>query len=840
MKGALSQERAELATPQKRPAGAEEEIRAAETRSEATTPPVVSVIIVNFNGRHHLDRCLPSVLGTSDTAFETIVVDNGSTDGSLDWIRENHPSVRVLPLGSNLGFGEANRRGVEAARGSYVAFLNNDTEVDPGWLSAMLSVMEADEEVGAACSTLRLLDQPAVLNARGGGMSLLGYGFDRDYLFPYKKAADPIRDTLFPTAAAMLMEKRVFESVGGFDRAFFMYHEDVDLGWLLWLLGKRVVVCADSIVYHLCGGTTRSLRGTRWLANLGMRHNVRSLIKNYEIPTLLRALKGVLGRWVRSRDIGQALHVISWNLLHLPGTLARRRWVQKRRRRPDRELMERGLISPFKFPPPAPERPVAGIKHAERDWILSPVLLPGQYSSIDRLAYGWYPREKHADGWMRWTCGEAGCFLQVGKEARGSLSITLDAPGPDLNRTVTVQCNQSERVHQLKGEGFEPISQPVQADANGLLEIHITSNAWVPHDITEWNRDYRRLGCRVKEVRFIPDRKPAPSRSLSASVIIPTFNRWDILQETLAALSRQRTSRGLEVIVVDDGSTDGTWERLGEWRLDDSVLRLKTIRQANLKPGRARNNGLGHATGDIVIFLGDDTIPEPDFVESHLAKHEEMAQSCAVLGFTDWHRERMTITPFLEFINTDGPQFGYGLFKSGEDVPFTCFYTSNISVPRAILGPEPFHPAFDFVNWEDIELGYRLSKRGLRIVYEKGAMTRHLHPTTMRAFFKRQQQIGEKVNVILSLHPELAESESMPTTRPSPRFRLACRVARWLVPLFNILDAKNISLPLRVYRILAYSGFLDGTLQAKKASSGKRAAGNSAEEAAPGEAPATR
>ena len=772
---------------------------------------LVTVITVNYNGRHHLERCLSSLLVTNNIKIEVIVVDNGSTDGSIEWLHDRHPEVRVLPLGSNRGFGEANRLAVEGAQSTYIAFLNNDTEVEPDWLRTLLEALESDEGIAAACSTLRMLDHPEVLNARGGGMSKLGYGFDHEFLFPFQEDRERLRDVLFPTAAAMLMRKRDWESCGGFDRAFFMYHEDVDLGWRLWLLGKRVVVCADSIVYHLFGGTTESVRGPGWRADLGMRHNVRALIKNYELKNLMIALKGVVGRWVRYRDFSQAIKVMSWNLVHLPGTLKQRRWIQKRRIRSDKELFDRGLIGQFKFPPPSPELPRADPDQAAEGWIPSPVLLPGEHSSLGRLGYGWYGRERHSDNWIRWTCGHARCFLRTSPCARGRLLVTAHLPSvADVNRTLVVKCNGKETSHYLQSSGWETISLPVTSNPEGLLDVHLISPAWIPHRTLFSNFDFRKLGCRVKEIRF--DKEPARNEAIhqTASVIIPTFNRWDTLEQTLSALERQ-TWRNFEVLIVDDGSTDGTSERLGQWRSQhEDNIDLKSFRQPNLKPGQARNHGLRYATGDIVIFIGDDTIPDPDFVESHMTKHKRMGEACAVLGFTDWHREKMRVTPFLEFINTDGPQFGYGHFQDGDDVPFSCFYTSNISVPRTILGKEAFHPAFDFVNWEDVELGYRLSLRGLRIVYDFGAKTRHLHPMDMVAFFKRQRQIGEKMRVILDLHPELERSDSMPPVIPAKGVYLASRVARWLLPLLNFLDARRITLPVRVYRAVSYSGLFEG------------------------------
>jgi GT2 family glycosyltransferase len=647
-------------------------------------------------------------------------------------------------------------------------------------------------------------------------MSKLGYGFDHDYLFPYEHERARVADVIFPTAAAMLMRKGDFKSCGGFDRAFFMYHEDVDLGWRLWLLGKRVVVCSDSIVYHLFGGTTKSVRGLKWRANLGMRHNVRSLIKNYELVNLLIALKGVLGIWVRHRNLAQAVHVVGWNLLHLPGTLAKRWWVQSRRVRADQELFRRGLISQFKFPPPSPERPRAEPHRATEEWILSPVLLPGQHSSLGRLGYGWYVRELHSDGWIRWTCGHASCFLRVGPDKAGSVSIDVHIPPEaDVDRTIVIECNGEKASHTLQTSGWETISLPVKSDSSGVLEVHILSPEWIPHNRIFYNWDFRRLGCRVKEVRFEPEQKKEKVNYRTVSVIIPTFNRWTILEETLKALTRQ-TWQDIEVIVVDDGSNDGTWERLKQWqKAHQEKLDLKVFHQQNLKPGQARNHGLRYATGDIVIFIGDDTIPDADFIESHIAKHNEIGMVCAVLGFTDWHRERMLVTPFLEFVNTDGAQFGYGHFQNGGDVPFTCFYTSNISIPREVLREEPFHPAFNFVNWEDVELGYRLSLQGLRIIYNREAKSRHLHPMNMANFVRRQKQIGEKMRVILDLHPELEGSDSMPPTKPTRRIYLSCLAARILLPVFNFLDKRKVSLPVRIYRAVNYSGLFAGIRQSQ-------------------------
>lgn len=237
------------------------------------------------------------------------------------------------------------------------------------------------------------------------------------------------------------------------------------------------------------------------------------------------------------------------------------------------------------------------------------------------------------------------------------------------------------------------------------------------------------------------------------SVVIPTHNRLEVLTEVMSALVRQEGAPPFEVVVVDDGSTDGTADWLRGRSFD---LALRVLTQENRGPAAARNTGVAVAAGRWVAFLGDDTVPAIGWLAAHRGAHRRHGDDphLAVIGHTGWH-PRMRLTPFLRYINEHGLQFGYALIRDPEDVPFNFFYTSNLSLPRDLLLAEPFDLRFPYAAWEDIEVSYRLKKRGLHIVYEPSASVAHDHPTDLARFAARQERAGYCAVVFYRLHPEL-------------------------------------------------------------------------------------
>lgn len=273
---------------------------------------------------------------------------------------------------------------------------------------------------------------------------------------------------------------------------------------------------------------------------------------------------------------------------------------------------------------------------------------------------------------------------------------------------------------------------------------------------------------------------------MRVSVVIPTFDRSRILVRTLEGLGRQTlledpeadASGGVpyEVIVVDDGSTDDTAERVREISAAYPVP-LVYLHQENRKQGAARNLGVGRARGEWLVFLGDDTVPASDFLEEHLGARDGVlkkeAERVVVIGYTPWAKEYPP-TRFMEYVGEEGWQFGFSLIEDKDDVPFNFFYTSNLSISRVFFRESGgFDEDFREYGWEDIELGWRLHRMGMRLAYHSRAVAHHHHPTSVRAFVRRQRRVGASAWNFYVKHPEMADFLNVD---PFPRYRLRDRV----------------------------------------------------------------
>ena len=268
----------------------------------------------------------------------------------------------------------------------------------------------------------------------------------------------------------------------------------------------------------------------------------------------------------------------------------------------------------------------------------------------------------------------------------------------------------------------------------------------------------------------------------SASIVVPTFDRLANLQRVVAAVLRQIDvlDGAHELVVVDDGSVDGTGDWLDERARAGSVT---VIHQANAGPARARNQGVAASRGDVVLFLGDDTEPHSGWLREHLEGHRIFGSDgmTALLGYTSFPPEMDS--PFLRWINEYGAQFGYALIEDPTDVAFNFFYTSNISLGRRLfedLGG--FREDFPAAAWEDIEFAYRAVDAGMRLRYLPRARTTHHHRIGVSSFGRRQRKSGRSAAIFAGLHPELADFLAVPcAARGGLRRRLQRPILRsWI------------------------------------------------------------
>jgi GT2 family glycosyltransferase len=227
------------------------------------------------------------------------------------------------------------------------------------------------------------------------------------------------------------------------------------------------------------------------------------------------------------------------------------------------------------------------------------------------------------------------------------------------------------------------------------------------------------------------------------SIVIPTRERSDKLGLTLAALEAQ-TVRGFEVVVVVDGA-------------DQEAPRLegvRVVRQEHAGPGVARNRGVAETERPLIVFIGDDMVPLPEFVAAHLARHAaDPADEVAVLGRIVWHpdvpRDRLH-----HWLDWSGALFDYALLElqAHEDAGWTRFYSSNVSMKRALFeAAGGFDPDFVF-DYEDLDFGYRLGQRGMRLLYEPKAIVQHLHPYSWDAVERRYRSRAGAEQLMMSKH----------------------------------------------------------------------------------------
>jgi GT2 family glycosyltransferase len=261
--------------------------------------PSVSVIIVNYNNKKFLEKCIGSVFRSNYPNFEVVFVDNASKDGSVDFVKErfgSKSSLTIVQNSENLGFAEGNNAGMRHAAGKYFVLLNNDTEVDKNWLLELISVMESDQNIAAAQCKLISANVPEILDNAGGFIDRLGFSVERGANEEDQGQYDKEDEIFYAKGAGFAVRRCVLNEIGSFDKDYFLYFEETDLCWRIWLRGYRIVFVPKSLVYHYGFG---SILVTKPRKNLtfeyhNTKNQIMTLLKNYELSNLVRYVPAVV------------------------------------------------------------------------------------------------------------------------------------------------------------------------------------------------------------------------------------------------------------------------------------------------------------------------------------------------------------------------------------------------------------------------------------------------------------------------------------------------------------------------------------------------------------------
>ena len=247
--------------------------------------PSVAVVILNWNGKSFLEKFLPSVCRSTYGNLQLVLADNASTDDSVAFVAQHYPQIRIIRNASNDGFAGGYNDALQHVEADIYVLLNQDVEVEPGWIEPVVALMESDARIAACQPKMRAYQQPdefEYAGAAGGWMDILGYTFCRGRILytteKDKGQYDDVKDIFWATGAALFIRSACFHQVNGFDRDFFAHMEEVDLCWRLQRAGYRICYCPDSRVFHVGGGSLP--QGNPRKLYLNFRNNLMMLWKN--------------------------------------------------------------------------------------------------------------------------------------------------------------------------------------------------------------------------------------------------------------------------------------------------------------------------------------------------------------------------------------------------------------------------------------------------------------------------------------------------------------------------------------------------------------------------------
>ena len=844
----------------------------------ADGPPAgidVTIVVVSCNALENTQRCVASLRACADARYpqRVIVVDNGSTDGSREWLAAQD-DLELLQNPSNFGAprarNQALRHAGERGLGQWVVFLDNDVMVTRRWLERALYHGAVDPGVGSVplCAN-RASKHQVVPYAGGSTQEELDNFADAHYAQAPRRGTD----SLLFTSLAVLVRREVIERIGGFDEAFSPWgFEDDDLSLRITLAGWRNRVARDTFVHHAHYATQEKVeRHHGW-----MEENWRRFVAKWcgagDPPRLFDFAK------LKLPVAGQATE--AQLVFTLPALdAAPPRWDGDRRDAPARpaanSASRAGEVTPhladrtppvtvrdwWSAPDEAAEHQPSEASHGRANVIILGSGRSGTSMVTGMLAEaGWFAGDEPYPGR---PANPKGFFetLEINgiNEYLLSIAVRAEAPlgpmqhwlvAPDGPLTLEVEAGLFARMKRLGRRGpyaykdprfshtlsawrdalpgakficvfRDPAATAVSIVKECDAEQYLRGvNMTFERAVDVWKSAYRRVvdehrhdgewlflhfdqlftaeGVRRLE-DFVggPVAKDFPERPLSRSrgdravdadsaalyttlcelaqhraapiaaapaapvitsvaapelsVVICTYNRLETLQRCIRSFERQSAGGRYELVVVDDGSTDGTATWLDTWRPSAPA---KVVHRTNGGLAAARNTGLEHARGKYVLFVNDDTIAFADLVERHLAAHTTAGPNMAVLGTFEQPRSGLD-NALMRAVDDTNLVFCYSAMVPGRQYDWTRFWTCNVSVSReAVMQVGGFDESFQHYGCEDTDLAYRLERAlGVKVLYDATARAHHEHVLSFEDLRRRTRAVSGAWTQLFKKHP---------------------------------------------------------------------------------------
>lgn len=641
----------------------------------ASKAPLVSVLVLNCNGREHLQACLPSLEAQvyPKDRLQIEVIDNGSSDGSVELLARRFPHVRVHRRDRNYGFAEPYDSVARASDADYVAFLNNDTRVEPMWVTELVAAADRHQ---ADCVGSRILDWDGRhIDFVGGLVSFIGHSWQRDTGAPADRAEED-RPLLFACGGSMLIKRDVYVDAGGFDGDFFAYFEDVDLGWRLAVLGYKTVLAPKAVTYHRLHGTAGKIAFAQRL-RLYERNALAMIYKNYETETLRRVLpaavalslvRGLAQSGIDSRTFAlgstpppatdittrSAVYLLALEdfCRQLPSLNQKRAAIQSHRRVSDRDVFAL-FGEPFRL---HEEGPYAEIAHT----LIRDLAIEGLFEAGDQA------RSRVGAGFSPPSAGPA------------------DRLRPPLAALVASAVRHSCAAAQL-----------AKAEAGPYVSL-----------------------------------AGPPASTPLVSVVILTVLGPTYLPDCLSSLRAQTyPADRVEVLVVDNASAEDPTATVRAHYPAARVIRNPT----NVGFSVGNNIGAKAATGEYVVFLNDDTRVHPDFLRELVGTAIRRGAVSVGSRILTWDGKQIDFVGGSVNFEGRGFQTDIGQPEAGrhtDECPLLFACGGAMLARRDVFLESGGWDEDAFAYYEDLEIGWRFWLFGHEVWFSPRSIVYHLHHGT--------------------------------------------------------------------------------------------------------------